>query len=125
MSDVNGFSAPESIFRDIGKEIGINTIKPAITLRCYPNEIEEESPGGSFTRIVIEGKVDGKTYYWPININRNNNGTGVNRNSRYIYDIRIRRLGSEDPDFAIEPEDADIKLEIEEWEEKEEYGVRF
>lgn len=125
MSDVNGFSAPESIFRDIGKEIGINIINPAITLRCYPNEIEEESPGGAFTRIVIEGEVDGKTYYWPININRNDNGTGVNRNSRYIYDIRIRRLGSEDPDFAIEPEDADIKLEIEEWEEKEEYGVRF
>ena len=50
---------------------------------------------------------------------------GVSRNSRYIYDIRIRSLGSKDPDFAIEPEDADIKLEIEEWEEKEEYGVRF
>lgn len=125
MSDVSGFQDPESIVRDIGKDIGINIIKPGITLRCYPNEVEKEGPGTPFTKIVIEGKVDDETYYWPININRNGNGTGVSRNSRYIYDIRIRRLGSKDPDFAIEPEDADIKLEIEEWEEKEEYGVRF
>ena len=125
ISDVSGFKDPGSIVRDIGKDIGTDIIKPDIKLRCYPNEFEEEGPGTPFTRIVIEGKVDGETYYWPININRKDNGTGVNRNSRYIYDIRIRRLGSKDPDFAIEPEDADIKLEIEEWEEKEEYGVRF
>ncbi len=125
MSDVNRFTMPESIVRDIGKDIGPGIIKPGITLKCYPNEVEEEGPGTPFTRMVIEGKVDGETYYWPINVNRKDNGTGVNRNSRYIYDIRIRRLGSKDPDFAIEPEDADIKLEIEEWEEKEEYGVRF
>jgi hypothetical protein len=74
---------------------------------------------------VIEGKVNGKTYYWPLNINRDRGGRGIERNKRYIYDIRLTRLGMDSPDMAIELYDNEVKMEVMEWEEKEEYSVRF
>ena len=90
-----------------------------------PNETEAEGPGSPFTRLVIEGKVDGTTYYWPININRKDGGTGISRNCRYVFDVRLTRLGHTDPDIPVETEDAEIIMEVQPWEELEEYGVRF
>lgn len=125
MADVNAFKEPESIFRELTYTIGTIARDPEIRFRCYPNETEAEGPGSPFTRLVIEGKIDGSTYYWPININRENKGTGVSRNCRYVYDVRLTRLGHTDPDIPVETEEAEIIMEIEPWEELEEYGVRF
>jgi hypothetical protein len=69
--------------------------------------------------------MDGSIYYWPIEINRRGNGNGINRNCRYVYDITLTRLGNKDPDIPIEFEDMKICMEIQPWEEKEDYGVRF
>lgn len=125
-SDMAEFSDPDMLFREIADEIGPKESRPGIVLSCYPNTGAEESIGTPFTRLVIEGKVEGRTFYWPININRSGpEGNGVGRNCRYEYDITIRRKGSESPDFAIGIADIDINMEVKEWEEKEEYGILF
>lgn len=125
MDDVAGFEEPGMVFHEFEYALGETVRKPDIRLRCYPNETPEEVPGAPFTRLVVEGKVDGRTYYWPVNINRDGSGDGIERNKRYIFDIRITRLGHTSADIPIETDIAEIIMEIQAWEEKEEYGVRF
>lgn len=125
LSDIEAFKEPESIYKELTYSIGPVVKDPGIRFRCYPNETEEEGSGAPFTRLVIEGKINGTTCYWPININREEKGTGISRNCRYVFNIRLTRLGHTDPDIPIETEDAEIIMEVEPWEELEEYGVRF
>ncbi len=125
MADVEAFKEPGSIFQELPYPIGSAVKDPGIRFRCYPNESEEEGPGAPYTRLVIEGKINGTTYYWPVNINREKEGTGISRNCIYVYDIRLTRLGHTDPDIPVETEEAEIELEVQPWEELEEYGVRF
>ena len=100
---------------------------PGIRLLCYPNISTQESIGTPFTRLVIEGKIQGETWYWPININRDSGSghEGISRNRRYVYDITIRSRGTKDPDTPIVPEMAVTTFTTEKWEEKEPYHVSF
>lgn len=120
------FGIPEMVVRAIAAEIGKTAIRPSADLYCYPNMGETEGPGTPFTRLVIEGSVDGTTYYWPVNINRSGeDGNGVGRSCRYVYDIVIRRKGSTDPDTPVEVAQAEISMKTRPWNEKEEYTVTF
>lgn len=123
--DLEGFIDRDIIFQSISSPVGRTRLLPGISLLCYPNEAEEETPGTPFTRLVIEGDIDGKTYYWPFDINRKDGGRGIGRGCRYIFDIKLTRTGHSDPDVPIEIEDSEVILEVEEWEEKENYDVRF
>ena len=98
-----------------------------IKLRCYPNMASQEGPGSPFTRLVIQGQLDGDVWYWPIDINRGEGCTteGIEGNCAYTFDIVLTRKGSADPDTAIKTESATIMMEVEKWEEKEEYSVVF
>ena len=123
--DMEALPVPSILYRELSEDIGQQVIHPGIDLLCYPNNAVTESPGTPFTRLVIEGKVCGQTYYWPIDINRENAGKGVVRNESYIYDIRITRKGSLDPDIPARAEDIEILYKIEKWEERENYKVIF
>lgn len=123
--DMEAFRDASVLYRELPYDIGSETIRPDISLICYPNNSPSESPGTPFTRLVIEGKVGGQTYYWPIDINRDDGGEGIARNEKYIYDIRIRRKGTLDPDTPARTEDMDISFKIEKWEEQEDYKVTF
>lgn len=106
--------------------IGVQTRHVGISLFCYPNASEKDTPGTPFTRLVIEGKIEGETYWWPINVHRDDAGRrGVFRNCKYIYDITIKRKGSDSPEKAITSEEMDFELEVKAWEEKEDYPVYF
>ena len=75
-------------------------------LYCYPNTAKEESIGSPFTKLVIEGTMDGKTYYYPIPVNRPGYGwtggkEGIGRNVKYVLDITLTRPGSDDPDTPV------------------------
>lgn len=125
MTDVESFAEPKSILQELSYDIGPTVRKPEIRLRCYPNEAQEETSGTPFTRLVIEGTVDGNTYYWPIDINHTEGQEGIARNSRYVFDVKLTRLGHTEPDIPVEVEAAEITMEVEPWEDMEEYGVRF
>ena len=116
---------PGILLQELKYAISNATVNPDIRFRCFPNEAGAESLAAAFTRLVIEGEVAGETYYWPIDINRNNGGQGISRNCRYIFDINLTRLGHCNPDTPIETSAAEIKMKIEPWEDKEDYGVRF
>ncbi len=124
--DLEGFMQPDLIIRDIREEIGPVVMYPDIRLWCYQSNHSQETPGSPYTRLVIEGKVSGQTYYWPININRDTEEeAGIWRNRRYIFDITITRKGSLNPDRPVKTGDIIIKQEIKEWEERKEYEVAF
>lgn len=125
MNNLESFREPDMILQEIGDRIGREKIYPDISLLCYPNESDSEGPGSPYTRLVIEGQVNGRTYYWPVNIGAEEDGPGVGRNRQYIYDIRLTRLGQDNPDTPAETLDIETFVEVKEWREREEYGVRF
>ena len=125
--DIARFEDQSLIYQRIDKEVGAEGITTDIMFRCYPNTSEEEGPGTPFTRLVIQGQLDGEVWYWPIDINRGEGHSpeGIEGNCVYTFDIELTRKGSADPDTAIKTESANIMMEIEKWEEKEEYYVVF
>ncbi len=124
--DVLGFRRKEMIVRDITENIGSREFHPGISLRCYQSNHPKESPGTPYTRLVIEGRISGHTYYWPISINRDTGyEAGIWRNRRYIYDIRITGKGTDNPDTPVKSEDISINLNVRKWKEKEEYSISF
>ena len=92
---------------------------------CFHNYCKEESPGSPFTRLVVEGKIQGEKYYWPLTVNRTADGEGVRNNTRHVFDLTIRRKGSLTPDEDIFIENSETILEVEQWKEMEEHRVGF
>ena len=124
-NDLRNFRDPGIIWKTIQEDIGKNTIHTDISLYCFHNIGTEEGPGSPFTRLVLEGKIQGETYYWPISINRATDGEGIRSNTSHIYNLTIRRKGSLDPDAEMFIKDCNIAMEWEEWKEKEEYVISF
>lgn len=125
--ETSGMADPEMLVRDIEVPIGPQTINTDISLLCYPSSSPEEGPGTPFTRLVIEGSIEGDTYWWPIPVNRGEGcpEPGIHRNRSYIYDVVITGKGSSSPDEDIMLEKMNYGLETREWEEKDEYMVCF
>lgn len=121
--DLGKFKEPGLIYHELSKSIGKNPIYPDIRFICYPNHVITESPGTPATRLVIEGEIMGKRYFWPISINLKDNG--IEGNCLYTYDIHITRPGTSDPDIPIELGSGEIIMETEKWKDTEEYGVHF
>lgn len=117
---------------DAVPDIGRSPVNPGIRLYCYPNDSPEETPGSPFTRLVIEGKIAGYTYWYPITINRGDfgaitggDGNGIGRNMCYSYDITILRTGTPDPDIPVDKDDIRIECSIEPWQEKGNETIAF
>ena len=119
--DLKQFRNPEIIMQEAG-HISDQTTYPDICLLCYPNMLPQESFGRPATRLVLEGKIESMTYYWPITINP---GTGIDRGNRYVFDLLIRRKGVTDPDIPFELENIEFTMRVKPWREKEEYSVGF
>lgn len=123
--DLELFADPGLVYQELAGTVGKSPVRPDIRLWCYPSNVPEESPGTPYSRLVIEGKISGSTYYWPININREDEDRGISRNRRYTFDVRITRKGSTDPDIPVNADNMEITFNSEPWEEKEDYQVIF
>ena len=125
--EISEFIEPDIIYHKMEKDIGTSASAEGISFLCYPNNSPEEGPGTPFTRLVIEGKIDGETFWWPIDINRNERteAPGIHRNCRYILDVNITRKGTDDPDKAIESDVAEVIMNIQPWKEKENHIIIF
>lgn len=125
--DIRRFPDPGMIYRELTAEVGETTVQTDVRFICYPNNSETESPGTPFTRLVIEGKIQGETWYWPIDINRESGNIpqGISRGSAYIYDITITSKGAKDPNIPVKHDAATIRYVIEKWKEREDYAVLF
>lgn len=128
--DLRNLADPSMISQNLPDSIGKDWLEVNRTMYCYPNTNEEESQGSPFTRMVIEGQINGTTWYYPININREDicwvEGTpGIDRGQTYIYDITIKRTGTDDPDKPVTLDDISVVCEVVPWEEKENREERF
>ena len=117
-SDIEGFKDRSILFQEITGELGLNIIRTDACFLCYPNNTDATRT----TRLVIEGKIDGETYYWPLEVG---DGEGISRNCSYEYCILIRRKGTSDPDILIDRKDIGLNLNVKQWEEKENCYVGF
>ncbi len=89
---------------------------------CYENVLGEQTEEKRFTRLVIEGTLNGNTYYYPININQEgfgyveeNGSKGVQRNTSYSVDVTICRPGSTDPDKNLEHGALTAQINVLDW----------
>ena len=119
-TDLSSMEHPEMVFCRLQDEIGPEPVRPDVSLYCYANNSPLESAGSPFTRLVIEGEINGKVYYYPLEINRlKGKGDGVARGRHYIFDITITRKGTDSPDTPAENIAAGMGMEIAEWVEYE------
>ena len=86
---------------------------------CYENKLETENGGNKFTRLVIEGKLNGVTYYYPIPIK------GIERNTCYSLDVTIKRPGSLLPEADVEKGTLLATLFIKGWQEIDNGNIEF
>lgn len=87
---------------------------------CYPC-FGGSGLGFCTTRLVIEGVINGTTYYYPIDIG----GGKVEPGHRYIYDLTITRTGTLDPDIPAESSMIDVVMEAIPWEEYENEDILY
>ena len=85
-------SHPETVLRDIAPSVG-GRIYPSLDYFCYPNPSDGTQFGQPVTRLVIEGKLRGTTYYYPIDL------PGLKADVQYRLDVTLTRAGTTDPDI--------------------------
>ena len=110
---------PEMLVQPLAAEVGTGGTTPGISLYCYPNGTLQEGAGRPFTRLVVEGKILGNTYYYAVNL------PGMMRNTRYQVDMTLTRLGTTDPDVAAEGGMVTVRCEAAPWTEKKPSTVLF
>lgn len=127
MDDMDTFLQKDLILQHMESDIGSERLYTDLRLYCYPNTCTVEGPGTPFTRLVIEGSIEGERYWWPIDINHGpgTEGTGIGRSTRHMLDVVIRRKGSKDPDDTLDIEYVEVNSEIKPWEEKDDYRILF
>jgi len=125
-SDVATLTHPEMIFREIEEPVGMGSIRPYLRFYCYPNEAAEESLGSPFTKLVVEGTVNGKVTYYPVCVGRDIEGKGgISRNKSYLIDLKITRLGSEDPETPVMEGSVVVVAEVADWREKDKEIISY
>ena len=122
--DLAGMRAPGMLYKEIEGPVGENVRYTDLDLYCYPNTAPSEGIGTPFTRLVIEGRIDGRTWYYPLDINRDG-GCGLERGHCYSLDVTICRKGSRDPDTPVRSATAQVSLEILPWEQKPEKTISY
>lgn len=70
---------------------------------CYPNATATD------TRLVVEAKVGGNTYYYPVTLDM------LEQNHSYSCTLTVTRLGSDDPDVPVEDGAMNFTVEVDEW----------
>ena len=84
-------SHPEAVFRELATSLG-GRIRPEASFYGYPNPSDGTQFGSPVTRLVIEGKLRGVTYYYPIDL------PGLEADVQYRLDVTLTRAGTTDPD---------------------------
>ena len=129
-TDIQDFASPQMLCDTVDGRLSASPRPLETCLYCYPNQNPDEAAGSPFTRLVIDCRINGERFYYPINIGRGSwkaSGVaeGVARNKTYDFTISLRHLGSRDPDTVVEWVSAGIFLQAEDWEEKEDKYENF
>ena len=103
------------IYDDLG-DFEITSETPYTTKNvfyCYPNNVTPDSFSETWsprlTRLVVEAKLDGETYYYPITV------PNIKQNKRYEVNLIITRPGAKSPDYEVDKLVADFKVSVADW----------
>ena len=108
-SDMEGIKMAGMLYDELTAGIAESTYDVPHYFYCYENNRSEETETDRFTKLVIEGTLNGITYYYPIPIK------DLKRNSCYSIDVKIYRPGSLDPEKAVETGTLDLWLDVQGW----------
>ncbi len=128
--DMAGLAHAEMVLSELDGPVGVSVRHLGRSLFCYPNTVAQEGLGTPFTRLVIEGKLEGRTYYYPLNVGRGalaapDAPPGLVRGGHYRYDITITRRGSTDPDAAMETGAVEVRLLTDDWQDGGGATIRY
>lgn len=126
--DMAGFLHPEILCDNLSAPVGRTRIRPGTVLFCFPNTAVADSPGAPPTRLVIEGTLEGRTCYYPLEIGRGafaGDPPGVLPGRTYRFGLTLTRRGADDPDGALEPGTVITDLHVIPWVERNDIIIPF
>lgn len=79
----------------------------------YPNPVTTDANAGSWTprktRLVVEATLGGEVCYYPVTLDK------MQRNTEYLINLTVTRLGSPDPDTPVTTGEASFTVEVKDW----------
>lgn len=117
--DANSTVEANLIYEPLTGTINDTGITTPYYFYCYSNETNNIE---GCTKMVLQGDLDGVTYYYPILINQDGYGYesttgyyGVRRNTTYSYGITVTRPGSLDPNIPLVPGSLELTVSVDDW----------
>lgn len=117
--DIDGCDIVGMIYEDTGVDVSDAGHSTKHYFYCYANSISSEDTNNKFTRLVVEGQINGVTYYYPIPLK------DLINNYSYSYDISILRPGSLDPSDDVTMAEIALTCNVLDWQEQSLYNVEF
>ena len=117
-SGTAALSHPETVLRDVATSLG-GRIRPSLDFYCYPNPSDGTEFGQPVTRLVIEGRLRGTTYYYPIDL------PGLKADVQYRMDVTLTRAGTTDPDIPAAAGTILLESTVMDWDGREWNDVHF
>ena len=111
-------SHPENVLADLTPSLG-GRIYPSTHFHCYPNPSDGSEFGRPATRLVIEGKLRGTTYYYPIDL------PGLEADVQVRMDVTLTRAGTTDPDTPAAAGSISLESQILDWDGRELDDIHF
>ena len=110
-TETAGLPHPELVLADVAQSVG-GRVYPKLNFHCYPNPADGTVFGQPVTRLVLEGKLRGTTYYYPIDL------PGLEADVQYSLDITLTRTGTSDPDIPAVSGTILLQREVLDWDER-------
>ena len=117
-AETAALSHPETVFRDLTPSLG-GRIRPEAHFYGYPNPSDGTQFGSPVTRLVIEGKLRGVTYYYPIDL------PGLEADVQYRLDVTLTRAGTTDPDTPAVAGSIRLESQVLDWDGRDWEDIHY
>ena len=109
---------PETVLRSLTPSLG-GRIRPDASFYGYPNPSDGTQFGSPVTRLVIEGKLRGVTYYYPIDL------PGLEADVQYRLDVTLTRAGTTDPDTPAVAGSIRLESQVLDWDGRDWEDIHY
>ena len=117
-AETTALSHPETVFRELTSSLG-GRIRPEAHFYGYPNPSDGTQFGSPVTRLVIEGKLRGVTYYYPIDL------PGLEADVQYRMDVTLTRAGTTDPDTPAVAGSIRLESQVLDWDGRDWEDIHY
>ena len=117
-AETGALAHPEAVLQTLSASLG-GRIYPAASFYCYPNPSDGSQFGSPVTRLVIEGKLRGVTYYYPIDL------PGLEADVQYAMDVTLTRAGTTDPDTPAVSGSIRLEGRVLDWDGREWEDIHY